>query len=207
MHLIKKLPFAIGFFIFAVSVHAQTVKPKFKDITLVAYIPNDSTKNIAVTINIYYHVNADGMIRIIMNQMDPTNYHGKPTKYTGWVSDTTYRLADNVISDLNTIFNGKRELSSYRVRPKPTKGTSLMEPGTYMSYVALNGATGQMVFSDEAFGREMNMVLNRIIFARQGRDKSAGVYHDRPLEAKILKEHLACKCILVDVPPPTVQHL
>ena len=133
MNLIKKLLLTTSLFAFAVTANAQNVKPKFKEITLVGYRPNDSTKKLAVTINIYYHINADGIIHIIMNEMNGLNY-------TGFVRDTTYKLADEVISTLNKIFNGERKLSSYMVEAKPTKGTSLRVPAIFMGYVAVNGA-------------------------------------------------------------------
>jgi len=208
MNLIKKLLLVPCIFTVARMADAQNVKPRFKELTVVAYVPNDSTKKLAVTINIYYHINADGIIHIIMNQMDPLNYHGKPTKYTGLVRDTTYQLADDVIGNINKIFNGERKLSSYMIRPIRTTGTSLILPATFISYVALNGATDKMVFGNDFFGRDMNLTLNEIYFARQARVlRSTGVYHDRALEAEILKDHLACKCIPIAETPPTVKNL
>lgn len=201
MNLIKKLLLTTSLFAFAVTANAQNVKPKFKEITLVGYRPNDSTKNLAVTINIYYHINADGIIHIIMNEMNGLNY-------TGFVRDTTYKLADEVISALNKIFNGERKLSSYMVEAKPTKGTSLRVPAIFTSYVAVNGAADQMVLSQDFFCCDMNTALNRIIFARQAWvERNIGVYHDNALEARILKEHLSCKCIPAVEAPPTVKHL
>jgi|GEM_PF-3741248 len=208
MNLIKKLFLITSIFAFFVTANAQNIKPQFKELTVAIYIPNDSAKRLAVTINIFYHIDADGLIQIIMNKMDPLNYHGKPTKYTGLVRDTTYKLADDVISKLNAVFNGERKLSSYMVKPKPTKGTSLLVPATFISYVALNGATDKMVFADDFFDSDMNMVLNKIIFARKARsEKNIGVYHNKALEAEILKDHLACKCIPAVEAPPTVKNL
>jgi hypothetical protein len=208
MGLFNKLLFVISMLTFTSTANAQMVKPLFKELTLAVYIPNDSTNNLAVTINMYFHVNSEGTIHIIMNQMDPTNYVGKPTKYTGFTWDTTYRLVDSTISKLNRIFNGHKSLSAYRIRPKLTTGTSLLRPGTFISYVTPSGATDKIVFGNDAFGRDMNSTLSIIYFARGARIRqSTGVYHDRALEAEILKDHLACNCIPAVDAPPTVKHL
>jgi hypothetical protein len=186
---------------------AQQVTPKFKELTLVIYQPNDSTKQLGITIYAYFHINSDGDLHFIFNEADGA-YTGnsKNVVFTGVVRDTTYRLTDKVIAALNTIFNGERKLSSYRVSGKTPKGVLLSIPGNYVTYTDDNNVKDYLIFSE--LTPEANGILNYLFMARPARTESrTGVYHNKIIEAQIIKYHKACMCIPAADEPPTQKEL
>jgi hypothetical protein len=195
--------------ILSCTLNAQQVKLVFKELTLVTYQPNDSLKKQNVIINGYYHINGDGILHFVFNEANIKWKEGSPRlSFTGFVRDTTYRLSDDVISTLNQIFNGQQKLRSYIKINKLPQGVFLSMPGSFMTYTTNNNVTDQMIFDQEFFGRDMNMVLNKLIFSKMARQKKAsGIYHDKRLEAEVIKYHKACLCIPQTEAPPTVKQL
>ena len=197
------LYFVLYLLSFAMLANAQTVKPKFKELTLAFYQPNDSAKTLGITMYAYYKINSDGIIHFIFNEFNTASHN-----FTGITRDTSYQLSDKMIIELNKIFNGEKNLRSYMVIDKLPKGVIISGPGNFITYKTDNGKTDNLIFSQSFFGANVNLVLNRIFFAQLARTTHSGkIYHDRALEAQIIKYHKACNCIPKTEEPPTVKEL
>jgi hypothetical protein len=120
------LYFTLCLFAFAVVANAQTVKPRFKELTLAVYQPNDSAKALGVTIYTYYKINSDGIIHFILNDFNTSSHN-----FTGITNDTTYRLSDKIITELNKVFNGETPLKSYIVLEQLPHAVMLSGPGSF----------------------------------------------------------------------------
>jgi len=107
---------------FAMLANAQTVKPRFKELTLAVYQPNDSAKALGITMYAYYKINSEGIIHFIFNAFNTASHN-----FTGITRDTTYRLSDKSITELNKIFNGETTLRSYLVIDQLPHGVMLSD--------------------------------------------------------------------------------
>ena len=181
--------------------NAQNVKPEFKKLVYVPYYLFLSGKDTVHYIKEYLEINENG-------QAHYTTIYGH---HVAKARDTTYQLPDTSIAKLNTIFNAKSNLESYRIADKQPNGFIYKGQLIFISFTDLKGNTHNYIDIKPYMSNEFNAALNAIIHRAINTTYKDIILDDKALLSQIIKTQEACKyCTKIEQPsndPPTVQHL
>jgi hypothetical protein len=159
---------------------AQQVKPKFKELKLITYTIEGLGAGQYVVITHILEIDKNGLA----HKLD--NFY-----LDGYIKDTTYQIPDTLIVRLNKIFNGDLPLERHRITdrmPGEYEG-----PPEFISYQAVNKITDNFGFIDSYIDKELNDVVWDMSKPWPQKRQIGKTYHNKELEAVILKYHLACK--------------
>lgn len=186
------------------SSDTQTVSPAFKQLILLSYRPVDSGARESIRIESYYEVNEDGTVRHINNRFFGDVY--KNLTYHGDMTDTTYKLPDVAIADLNKVFNGTKKLKDFLVTDN--SGGNFAGPYEFLSYKTRDSKKEDMVIITANANPQLYQLLEKLWHLKHARTYRSGVvYRNRNVEAQILKVQKANKDIPEIAAPPPVEFL
>lgn len=173
--------FAVVFsIIISSSVSAQQVKPKFKELKLIEYTIEGLGKAQYVVITNIVKIDKNGRLHNL------ANYY-----LDGYIKDTTYQVADTLLVKLNKIFNGETQLEKYRKTDQlPGKYEG---PPMFITYQAANKTIDNFGFIDSHINRDLHNAVWSMNRPWPHEKQIGKTYHNKQLEALILKYHLACK--------------
>ncbi|MBS1530679.1 MAG: hypothetical protein JSU01_10250 [Bacteroidetes bacterium] len=175
--------------------NAQLVKPKFKELKLMTYIIEGLGTGQNVVITHMLKIDKNGLAHSLDNfYLD------------GYIKDTTYQVPDTLMVKLNEIFNGGAPLERRR---KIDRMPSQYEgPPMFITYQAANGAVDNFGFIDNHIDNELHNAVWSMSKPWPKIRQIGKTYHNKQLEALILKYHLACKFLPQKThEPPRVRSL
>jgi hypothetical protein len=185
MNLIKFFLITTFFGVVSFLVQAQNVKPKFKKLVLVSYRSSGKKGAQSIIAEGYREIDENGVL------------HYKKKIYRNDVADTSYRVSDDLINDLNEIFDGKRKLKSHMITDKLPEGmVGYAGPLEYITYTDYNDKSDNLIiympFMDERFTALMNKIY-RLEFPKKPRSDNNII--SETFQNQITKDHNACKYV------------
>jgi hypothetical protein len=173
--IVSLLAFSVTF-----STTAQQVKPKFKELKLIEYTIEGLGKGQYVVITNILEIDKNG------HAHDLANFY-----LDGYIKDTTYQVADTLMVKLNKIFNGDMQLEKHRkIDRLPGKYEG---PPMFITYQAANNTIDSFGFIDNYIDQGLHNTVWSMSKPWPNKKQTGKTYHNRQLEALILKYHLACK--------------
>jgi hypothetical protein len=186
-----KLLLLVVYPLFASFGIAQSVKPAFKKFVYVTYEPSPSGKSIVI----------DYLLEV--DEFGTVHYK---SKYDDGIGDTTYKMPDSLITELNKIANGKRKLKSYMTINKLPDGEHFAGPLEFMSLTADNGISDNFIVVMPFMTQDFIEIMDKVSYLRFPRLIQKGkTMATKTLMAKIINYQNASKYIPKIEEPPTVQ--
>lgn len=170
--------------------NAQSVKPAFKEFIYASYTTSGAGKNVHLTIRDVTRIDALG------------NVHVRSVYYNG-VADTTYRLKESKLKELNAIFNGKQPLAHYVVRTKMEPGMHFGGTYDYIHYTDLDGKQDEITLASPFMSDDFNKALDYLVIGPSKADQKVRSIKDLALAAAILNSEKRTKDLPpIEQPPP-----
>ncbi len=167
---LKLCIWAVALFSVMNTVAQNRVQPLFKHLTFADYEVKKSAKREQVVITTITEVDGTGQV----------NY--KSVFYNG-VADTTYRLSDQTIADLNKYFNGSK-IKKFQVRNKlEHHGGDL----SYLAYISKSNKSDEMIIVDGFMDDDFYKTLLSISTSPSKANKKIKSINKPVIEQKILK--------------------
>jgi len=169
--------------------YAQQIQPLFKNLTFAIYDCYGPGDKGVVRIETLKEIGPNGVLHYHY-------YHG---------ADTTYKLPEALISRLNKIFNGEKQLENHRLTDKVPG--MYYGPLLFISYTTNKDTSDNFVVVDGYCDKALNDVIGDLIRLPAPKLKGrGGAYQNELLESEIRKLHMACKYITKnDDHPPIVK--
>jgi len=187
--------------VFVTGVNAQSVKPKFKNLIYVSYRPAELDNKKTVRMEMCMMFDENGHLHYINNYFEGSAYEN--LSFNGSMKDTTYKISDNVIADLNNIFNGTRKLREHMITDKSSG--DFAGPLGFLSYTAENNERDDFIVVRGYLDKQLSDILEEIFHLPHAKIIQQGkVYRNPTIEAMILKAQRSVKYIPKIIAPPTV---
>jgi len=195
MNLIRSFLLAIFLLASVVRLHAQNVKPKFKNITFIGYYASAMT-NTGPRIMDYSIIFSNDSVHYTAN-----NFAMKNHEYG--MSDTAYRIPDTLTRDLNKISDGKKLLKSHMITNKLKNGDSTYSDHIYfITYDAGKTSPDSFIAVQPFLDKQLSGLIDKITSLPRGKIiMKRKIYHDRALENQVLECQKTCNYIPKPTPP------
>jgi hypothetical protein len=207
-----KLLFSFVFLSISCTVAAQNVKPEFKKFVYVTYRASSIDNKKIIRPEAIMEVNSDGIMHRFFNIYFDNSAN---LSFRGMLGgDTTYQVADSLISKLNKIFKDKSNLVQPREFKKSNKSGDYYGPYMFIQFTDNNGSTYELIIAD-LFDRNIEFRTILIKFLRERSNMNRGnetIVRDQQLEATILKFHINCKSLPqlqfrnLEIADPLIKH-
>jgi hypothetical protein len=187
--------------VFVTVANAQSLKPRFKKLMYVSYRPAELDNKKTVRMEMCMMFDENGYLHYTSNYFEGSYY--KNLSFKGSMKDTTYKISDNIIADLNNIFNGTRKLREHMITDKSSG--DFAGPLGFLSYTVDNNERDDFIVVRGYLDKQLSGILEEIFHLPHAKLIQQGkVYNNPTIEAMILKAQKSATYIPKIVAPPTV---
>ncbi len=161
-------------------VTAQQAKPVFKKLVYATYQSTQSGKDLKIAIKNYLEFDKNGSLHYLRN----TN---------GGLLDTTYKISNDLMIELNKVFDGKKKLRTHLARSKSPEGAHFSGPLEFISLTNNHDTTDNFIVVDGFVSENLTHILNKISALPASNVYHVGkVFKNNTFESKIRMAHKAC---------------
>lgn len=202
MYKIRSCPAFFIVLIISISANAQHIKPKFKNLTVVAYSYIVGQTNNRAFLNHSAQFDADDSLRFKSNnftRVKPGDH--RPFKFG--MTDTTYVIPDALVAELNKFFSNKKPLKSHMITDKLPNGEEGYDGEIfYISYTNDDGVTDTFIAVPPFLDKKLNDLINQINTLPRGNNWALRkTYRDAVLEEMIEDFQKTCSYVPKPTPP------
>jgi len=187
---------------------AQQIKSKFKTIILVAYHPMGTGSDrhaafYAMDYSIRFYANDS--LQYTANNFSEVSLKS-PSKFRFGMSDTTYRIPDELNSGINKIFDGKKPLKSHMITDKLPEGSDGYNDPVYFITYKTDNTTDTFIAVPPFLDKKLKNLLYQIKILPRGKIWILKkIYHDSDLENMVKDFEKTCSYVPAPTPPRVSQ--